>query len=157
MPDTLPPVPDVTAPKKPRKGRKAKTPPVERAPRKPSLTLLARIKAMGEYHVAAYRILANEAFTAALRSEWSHTTRLASAKARAERLRVELASAEGVYDRVADERWADGYAGKTLDELAHHIAEARGDMIETDDADSDTTFDGSGTPRDTAPPRHEDE
>lgn len=146
--------PDTTAPALPmqtnepppakrKRAKRADKPKVDAPPKKPrapSVTLLARIKAMGEHHVAAYRILQTDAFDATLRAEWSHAERVGSAKARLDRAETEFAAAKGAFKAILESPTGDGECLKELDDLARIIATKRGAMP---DAPADAIMDGA--------------
>lgn len=132
------PDPIVTEKPKPRR-RKAKRPAADpTTPKKPRVTLLSRIEAMGPTHVAAYRFLAqgNPAFavefSAALRAEEN----LSRAKGRATHA-AEQARIADVFLRRAEDRMETARAViARLDTLARQIATARGDVPAIDDANA---------------------
>jgi len=134
------PDPTVTEKPKPRR-RRAKRPAADpTTPKKPRVTLLSRIEAMGPTHLAAYRTLANgnPAFVrevaAALKADEADCAAV-DACLRAGR------ALEAAQNRAAETALACA-AGravlKRIDTLARQIATARGDVPATDDATAPT-------------------
>lgn len=150
VPDPVVPAP---AAKKRRKPRRPAVALVERK-RGPVRTLAARLRDMGPHHEEAARVLGKQ-FKAELRDALDLERKIVGERAT-------LRSAQGRIDaasrRLASLLESSEAAQETvarLDRLAKVIATEKGDL--PDEEPRDSTLDGSGTPADTAPPRHDDE
>ena len=133
------PDPTVTEKPKPRR-RRAKRPASDpTTPKKPRVTLLSRIEAMGPTHYAAYRTLAqgNPTWAAAVSSALDSRRRIDAAS-------MSVMNAKHALER-AEQRLSvalkSSDAGKSvlakLDRVARTIAQERGD-VPTDDATAPT-------------------
>ena len=132
------PDPTVTEKPKPRR-RRAKRPASDpTTPKKPRVTLLSRIEAMGPTHVAAYRVLCDGAeFDAALRDALTAEDDVIRASARVADLTVTLRAAEKALAAARDRDTAGRAVLAKLDRVARTIAQERGD-VPTDDATAPT-------------------
>lgn len=130
------PDPTVTEKPKPRR-RRAKRPAADpTAPKRPRVTLLSRIEAMGPTHLAAYRTLANgnAAFVrevaAALKAD-DESARAADAIIKARRA---MDAAEARLSAATDGAAKGRAVLARLDRVARTIAQERGDLPTNDAA-----------------------
>lgn len=135
-PDASPPT--TTKPPRRRKAKRAVANPA--APKKPRVTLLSRIEAMGPTHLAAYRTLAqgSVAFTTALAAALKADEDLVLAKSTLLKATRAVADAERRVGAAQSARDAGRDVLSRLDRLARDIATARGDVPATDDAHEPT-------------------
>lgn len=133
------PDPTVTEKPKPRR-RRAKRPAADpTTPKKPRVTLLSRIEAMGPTHLAAYRTLANgnAAFVRDLAAALAADDESARAADAIIKARRAMDAAEARLSAATDGAAKARAVLAKLDRVARTIAQERGD-VPTDDATAPT-------------------